>query len=150
MTIRQKQLLFFATLAGATIGTLIALLLTGCAHDTIRPTASHSQTASYDSSVNDSGIVSMETDGFLVTAHFRDRYNAMIELYGHEPEFIPPLEKDRGLIPSHRTGRGEYICNSEAMSKFLQMNRWRKMGRQPTQIDPKPGIISRVVDAVMK
>lgn len=129
---------------------ILALFLAGCAHDTIRPTAPVSQTASYDSSVADSGIISMEADGFLVTAHFRDRYNAMVELYGNEPEFIPALTKDRGLTPSNRSGRGEYLCNGEAMSRFVQMNRWRKMGRKPTQAEAKPGVMARVIDAVMK
>jgi hypothetical protein len=130
---------------------ILVCFLSGCAHDTIRPEAPKAQTASFDSTVQDSGIVSAEADGFLVTAHFRDRYNAMVELYGHEPEFIPPLERDRGIVPSHKPGRGEYLCNGEAMARFVQLNRWRKMGRKPTPVvAEKPSIVVRVMDAVMK
>jgi phage regulator Rha-like protein len=48
-----------------------------------------------------SGIIKAETlngkKGFLVTPHFVDRYNALIEQYAER--FFPPLLRNAGITP---------------------------------------------------
>jgi hypothetical protein len=103
----------------------VGLGLSGCA-GTVTPDRISSSAASYDGNDQNSGIVSVNALGYLVTAHFRERYNALIETYGRD--FTVPLKKDAGIteIDSSRA-----LIDRQHLSKFLEMNAWNRAGLKP-------------------
>jgi hypothetical protein len=124
---------FTAILFLALLG-IILWFLTSCT--TIAPKPVHDRVASYDGSYQNSGVLSAVEGGFIVTPKFRDRYNALIELYGSE--FTPDLQKDEGMSKRNV----DFFIDSEHMVKFLDMNQWKKAGRKPK------GLIDKVRDKV--
>lgn len=83
-------------------------------------------TASYDGNEKNSGIKEyIEGKGFVVTPHFRDRYNNLIEKYGKK--FENPIKKDDGLV----NFGADYLINKQHMIYFVQMNTWHKSGVSP-------------------
>lgn len=107
------------------LGLALALACTGCT--TVTPTpADVPAVASFDGAEQNSGIVGVQADGtFLVTAHLRARYNALVADYGHE--FAPPLSSDSGLSPVGPFDR--WTMTPQAMANFATMVQWRRMGR---------------------
>lgn len=107
------------------LGLALALACTGCT--TVTPTpADVPAAASFDGTEQNSGIVGVQADGtFLVTAHLRDRYNALIATYGSL--FAPPLSPDSGL--SAVSGSALWQMTPQAMADFATMCQWRRMGR---------------------
>lgn len=103
-----------------------ALLFVACTH-TVAPRLAVSSQASFDQGGQNSGIIGIAgNDGFFVTQHFIDRYNALIGLYG--AKFGPPLTPNQGIfLTSTNTA---IICNS-AMEHFAAMNRWKRQGAPP-------------------
>jgi hypothetical protein len=111
---------------------LIALLLGGCS--TQIPPLIESRAPSYDGRDLNSGVVALVPGGQIVTAHWRDRYNAMIALYGNR--FMPPLQTDAGVSPAPARGHSpapaadgslpQYFIDNEHAVKFDLMNEWRK------------------------
>ena len=81
------------------------------------------ETPSFDGGERNSGIISTYEGGFIVTAHFRDRYNALIKDYGET--FDPDLKKDKGTSPRRD---GNYFIDKQHMVYFLDMNAKRKAG----------------------
>jgi len=71
---------------------------------------------------------------FVVNADFRDRYNALIEVYGHKklengaPVFLPPLAKDAGITP---TGAGGFVMTAEAMANMVVLSDFKRRGAAP-------------------
>lgn len=106
-------------------GLALALACTGCT--TVTPTpADVPAVASFDGAEQNSGIVGVQPDGlFIVTAHLRARYNALVADYGHE--FAPAIVADYGLAPISGTDR--WAMTPEAMADFATMVQWRRMGR---------------------
>ena len=100
-------------------------LVVGCGH-TVTPDPVTSSQASFDGNVQNSGIVMSTPSGFVVTSHFRERYNAMIAKYGGD--FAPPLKPDSGIAP---IGEDRWMISKQAMVCFLEMNAWRKAGLEP-------------------
>lgn len=137
---------------------LSSALLCSCSllkADPIIPVPPKDQKASFDGNAQDSGIVEATAEGFIVTARFVDRYNAMIDTYGSEPEFLPPLVKNTGVTPApadiaakHPTRGPLSLMSKQAMVWFIKLNQWRKMGRVPAA-QSKPGVVSRVINAVI-
>ena len=76
---------------------LALALFTGCVSQTVRPVDIKPKAASFDGNKQDSGLIAVTPTGALVTAHARDRYNALIAVYGQDKEFLPP--------PGARPGR---------------------------------------------
>lgn len=105
---------------------LAVWILTGCTL-TVHPDRVETTEASYDGNVQNSGIVMSTENGFLVTDHFRDRYNALIETYGRD--FAPPLKKDAGMS---RVGEDRWLLTKQRWVDFDLMNSWRKAGLKPT------------------
>lgn len=103
-------------------GLLIFFL--GCS-TTIRPRQIQDTTASFDGGVQNSGVIGFVTNGLAafaeVTPHFRDRYNAMIPIYG--TNFLPRLKLDEG-ISAHTNGN--FLIDLRGLDNFLRMNRLRK------------------------
>jgi len=109
-----------------------SLLLSSCG--TVIPDPVTSSAASFDANEQNSGIIAATPTGYLVTPHFRDRYNQLIAIYG--PAFTPRLEADAGLVraPSEALAKedpiaGQYIIDRQHLVYFVRMNIWHKMGR---------------------
>lgn len=112
------------TLRPLLLGLALALACTDCT--TVTPTpADVPAVASFDGAEQNSGIVAVQADGaFLVTAHLRDRYNALVAAYG--AAFIPQLVPDAGLS---QDSAGHWMMTPQAMVDFATMCQWRRMGR---------------------
>lgn len=101
-------------------------LFQGCT-TTITPDPVVSSQPSFDNGEQNSGFLKFNEDGSgVITPHARDRYNALINIYG--TSFLIPITKDAGLI---RQEDGTYIIIAESLVKFATMNRWYKSGRVP-------------------
>lgn len=103
---------------------IIAVGFTGCG--TVVPKSVAAETASFDGNEQTSGILSSSPAGFVVTGHFRDRYNALVKVYGHE--FTVPLKRDEGVT---RMDGGRWLIDREHMTKFLEMNALSRAGINP-------------------
>ena len=72
--------------------------------------------------------------GYLVDGTFRDRYNALVGVYGRKrlengaPVFVPPLERDQGL-----TARGpdQWFMKNEAMENMVTLVALQHRGAAP-------------------
>lgn len=99
----------------------------GCsAVATVTPDRVISREASFDGNEQNSGVVASTPTGFVVTAHFRERYNALIAVYGGD--FAPALKPDEGIAPM---GDRRWLIDKQHMVQFLTMNAWRKAGLAP-------------------
>lgn len=114
---------------------IFALALTGC---TITPHTVRPGTASFSEGQQNSSIVSFDATGAILDAHGRDRYNALIDAYG--ADFAPALKPDEGLLPNGT----RWHIDDEHLSKFAQMNLWRRSGVAPV----KKSILTRAIDAL--
>lgn len=114
---------------------LACLLLSAC---TITPHTVRPGTASFSEGQQNSSIVSFDSTGAILDAHGRDRYNALIDAYG--ADFAPPLKPDEGLLPQGT----RWHIDDEHLSKFAQMNLWRRSGVAPV----KKSILTRAIDAL--
>lgn len=106
---------------------LLCCCLCGCLSWTNpTPDIINSDTISYDEYGNQtSGIISVSDDktGFIVTKHFIDRYNSMIEKYGKK--FVPELKKEQGVSKIDNTQF--YFISNQSMGYFLTMNDLRRL-----------------------
>ena len=101
----------------------LCLALTACT-TTVKPVKVEPAVASFDQGQQNSGIIAQLDDkSAVVTPHFRDRYNGLVEKYGNR--FLPPLTRDAGIKPSGDV----FTIDAEHLVKFLTMNRWRKEGK---------------------
>jgi hypothetical protein len=90
-------------------------LLAGC---TVTPDQVHPQVASFDGDAQNSGVIAAMPGGeWSVTAHWRDRFNALSVTYG--TNFIPRITADAGITPSTN---GTFIATSQAVANFGKMN----------------------------
>ena len=113
---------------------IILLTLSFSACTTIIPSTVNSNNASFDGNEQNSGIISTTMDGFKVTTHFRDRYNALIAVYGDakqsdgSPLFTPALIKDFGLTSNVD---GTYTMTKQAMVFMVQMSEMKRRAFKP-------------------
>ena len=103
------------------IALTISIIVTSGCTSTVTPRTVLSSQASWDGTNQNSGFIGFEGSAGIITPHARDRYNALIEIYGKK--FNPPITSDYGVWPY--TG-GNYIISPQALTYFTQMNRWRK------------------------
>lgn len=101
----------------------LAVVLLGCA-STVRPVIPTATAPSFDGTNQNSGFVSLSGGRGLITAHARDRYNGLIDLYGKG--FIPPLVHDAGITV---TSSNLFTIDGEGIVHFATMNRWRREGK---------------------
>jgi hypothetical protein len=134
-----KDILFLV--ASPALTALAIVLLTGCG--TQVPPLVESASASYDGAALNSGVVALVPGGQLVTPHWRERYNAMIALYGNR--FAPPLQPDDGIVPASTgpaaagvSAATTYFVDDEHAVKFDQMNEWRKAATSVPAAVAKP------------
>lgn len=101
---------------------IFGLISSGCGcTTTVIPKTVESSIPSWDGTNQNSGFIGFEGNSGKITLLARDRYNALIAIYGKR--FVPPLTPDYGT-QSHIDGN--FIITAEALSKFIQMNRWHK------------------------
>ncbi len=103
----------------------VAFFFMGCS-STVTPAPVESRQASFDQGEQNSGVLALVPGGALITPRARDRYNALVAIYGRE--FLPPLVADEGVT---READGNFRITNEALQKFILMNAWRRMGREP-------------------
>lgn len=110
----------------------VALSLCGCIR-TVVPIDVRPAAPAYDGNVQDSGLISIGPKGAIITEHARDRFNALVDLYGKDPYFVPTLEHDFGITSMEGDmGRGPlYLISKESLTDFVLMNKWRRMGKAP-------------------
>ena len=104
---------------------IVLLALPGCA-STITPAAVESHQASFDQSVQNSGVVALIPGGAIITSRAHDRYNGLIAIYGRD--FLPTLTADFGITPRPD---GNFEITNEALQKFILLSAWHRMGREP-------------------
>lgn len=90
--------------------------LTGCT-TTIVPT-----TISNTVLTPNTGILSVNPDlSVTITGDLRTRYNAMVQVYGHDPLFLPPLTVDVGVTPQG----SNFAIDQAHFIDLCEMNTWR-------------------------
>lgn len=89
--------------------------LAGC---TVSPDQVHARVASFDGGAQNSGVIAALPGGqFSVTAHWRDRFNALVTVYG--ANFVPHITADFGITAA---ANGTYIATAQAVADFGKMN----------------------------
>lgn len=109
---------------------IVALVVMLCVSEagcsTVTPDKVESHEASYDGNAQNSGVISSNANGYVVTAHFRDRYNELVGTYGRD--FKPALVKDAGML---NFSDGTFLIDKQHMVQFLEMNAWLRAGLKP-------------------
>jgi hypothetical protein len=96
---------------------VFALALTACG--TVAPVVNEPKAASWDGSEQNSGLISDVGSAMTVTPHWRDRYNALIAIYG--TQFKPALTADEGITARDDSN---FSANHFARVHFFEMNLW--------------------------
>lgn len=97
----------------------LLLVLASC---TVTPKIVKDAGASFDGNARNSGLIGYDPAGRgILTPHARDRYHALIEMYGKR--FDPPLRAGDGLLP---TATNTVLIDAEHLVDFATMNGWRK------------------------
>ena len=131
----MKRTIAFHAFAVLAIGlaAFAYLILIGCT--TVRQAPAKSAAPSYDGNAQNSGILSeTATGGYIITAHFRDRYNALVAIYGRSklgdgaPIFSPALRKDDGLFAE---GDGTWIMDKQHMEDMVTLSDLKRRGAKP-------------------
>lgn len=107
------------------IALVAVLYFTGCSSTVTPPPVVASEASFGDDGKQNSGFIRFVEGGALIDAGARDRYNALVKLYGGE--WLPEIEKDHGIRPLATA----YFISNDALQKFLVMSDWKKMGRVP-------------------
>ncbi len=105
---------------------IVSLILFGCATPII-PKTNVPTGPSYDQNIANSGVLGISPDGGrIVSTHFADRYNSLIDTYGDQ--FNPQLKHGDGIT-----------CDTVTCVITLQyyvdagiMIQWKRDGRLPT------------------
>lgn len=115
---------------------LCYLLLNACAvrQQTVVPKAIVSTEASFDGESQNSGIVKFDEHGFIVTAHWMERYDGMLSKFGGR--FTPAvMPGDRIGVevfqPSNLSQLPTFRISQQVMVRFTRMNGWRKAEAGP-------------------
>jgi hypothetical protein len=105
---------------------LITFAAQGCS--TVTPTPVKPTQAAFSGNDQNGGIIGLAPPGagYVVTADFRDRYNALIAVYGKD--ILPPLKADEGI-----TARADGTCviDKQHLVDEILMADWHRMGRSP-------------------
>lgn len=122
----KRGLLWLGFIAEIALLALILTHLSGCS--TVTPDQVHAAAPSFDGNVQNSGILAATPAGILVTPHLRDRYNTLVDYYGHD--YKPALAKDAGITDA--PDKVNYLLDRQHFVQFLEMNQWLKAGLRPT------------------
>lgn len=94
---------------------------------TVTPSAVKSQEASYDQNQQNSGVISQNANGYVVTSHFHDRWMALVKTYGRD--YKPAIDAKAGWLD---LGDGTWLVDKQRMVAFLEMNGWLRAGLKPS------------------
>ena len=103
------------------------LAFPACTHSlTIAPEPIKTTQASWDGNKQNSGIISVNEDGFLVTPHFMDRYQGLLARYGDR--LTPRVRPDDtiGVSPEQENFR----ITGQVLQRFNRLNAMRKAEQQ--------------------
>lgn len=100
----------------------LALGAGGC---TITP-ARVDGSASYDGAEANSGVLSLEKTGAVVTPRVVERYVALLDLY--RTAFVPRVNPTDGVA---KRPDGTCFITNEVLERLILMAEWRRMGRKP-------------------
>jgi hypothetical protein len=106
--------------------------IAGCL--TVTQSAVKSNHASFDGNEQNSGVIEMNSDGFKITAKFKDRYNSLIAIYGNatlangSKIFTPALTINSGITPNND---GTFEITKEGMAYMVEMSAMQKRGFKP-------------------
>jgi hypothetical protein len=124
---RRSNSWIIAAVLAFLIGSVL-FVACGCTSTVTAPKIQDTQ-ASWDGNQQNSGFLGFDAQDYgIITAHARDRYNALIAMYGSE--FKPRLDSDAGvhqiLTP---TTDSPWRIDKQHLTHFMTMNRWRKEGK---------------------
>ena len=118
------------TVWGLALACILLLALTACTAPPKIPVVTRA-TVDYVQNVQDAGLVGIDAQhGALIRSPLVTRYNALIDQYGKNPQFAPPLVHDEGVTPAPA---GLFYMDLEHWQKFLLMNRWHRSGQTPVK-----------------
>lgn len=122
----EKLIVTFCAAVIAVCAAIMLVLLVGC---TITPAKTKATQASYDGTNQNSGFLGFTNGYGVITPHARDRYNALIAVYGSR--FTPALTHDAGLSPYFfDPPKGDnYRIDQQHLVYFMDMQRWRREGK---------------------
>lgn len=118
---------------------LILVLAALSACGTVAPKTNVATRASFDKQDTvkaTSGILDFwknkkgEVIGRIVTPHYKERYAALVDLYGDQ--FQPALKKDEGFTLMDYKGAPAFGVNKATHSNFGVLLQWKRNGRVPT------------------
>jgi hypothetical protein len=119
----MKKLILAVAVLAATLS--LTAVLAGCA-GTVAPKVVASSQASWDGTNQNSGSIDWAPGKrLIITAHARDRYNALIASYGSR--FKPALVLDQDIEP---TGTNTFLLAPAGIEHFSAMVRWDKQTRK--------------------
>lgn len=118
-----KDAIMFGFVLGCTVSLLIAGII-GCT-STIRPKAPVATQASWDGGVQNSGFIGFDAAGNgVLTAHTRDRYNALMDRYGNH--FLPPVKAGDGITA---TATNTFLIDAQHLAYFAHAEWLLKSGQ---------------------
>jgi len=110
----------------AVLALCAVLVGVGCT-STVVPKPISSKAASWDGNEQNSGLIGKDSQAgyFLVSEHWRERYNGLVTLYG--AYYLPPLKVDEGITKT--ATNGVYRVDGQRVGKYIQMGWWLKEGK---------------------
>lgn len=106
---------------------LAATLITQGCFSTVTPKRVIAKEASFDGNSQTSGEIRFSDGSLLITTNARDRYNALIDLYGNT--FTPPIKRDFGVTSGPFEDQPMYWMTKAAIEKFAEMTMMKNQGR---------------------
>lgn len=105
------------------VSTLLVLsLATGC---TVAPKPVDSHLPSFDGNAMNSGVLSVGPAGYVITLGARDRYLALVAIYGSR--FKPALTGSEGIAANVDN---TFTIDRQHMVDFVQMSTWNRGQRK--------------------
>ncbi len=106
--------------------TFIAIMVLACAGCTVTPDRVAPAAASYDGGEANSGVLSIENEGAVVTPRLVDRYRALLAVYKNT--FVPRVDPKVGVL---KNPDGTFFITNEVVERLILLTEWRRMGRKP-------------------
>lgn len=119
------------------VATLV-LCFAGCAvrQQTVVAKPIVSTQASFDDNVQNSGIVRLDEHGWIVTANWIARYDALLDKYG--TRLVPQRKAGNrdGItqLTEHEVGKPgviQYCVTAQVLARHVKLNTWLKADRGP-------------------
>ena len=103
----------------------LVLALAGGCSSTVSPNAPAARQASWDRNSQNSGFIGFDAAGNgILTPHARDRYNALVSVYGSR--LSPPAQMDVGITG---TDTNTFLIDAQHLADFAKFQRWSREGK---------------------